>query len=71
MVRISVGQPFRMKLHAQQERHAADALRFKFQRFDDPIIADCDGLQRLGHLPHRLMMRAVHAQLLRAGYLGE
>src|SRR5438105_11659692 len=68
---ISVRQPFRMKLHTQQERQQMRRIGFQLHAFNDSVIATSDDLQRLGDSPHRLMMGAVDAQTLSAGYVGQ
>ena len=71
MLRIPIREALRMKLHAQKERQPASRTGFQFEAFDNTIVRNRDRPQSRGDSVHSLMVRAIDAQLLRAGYLGE
>jgi hypothetical protein len=68
---VTIRQALRMKLHAQQKRHATQRIRLQFEPFYNSVVAPGDCSQRRSDFVHRLVVRAVYAQFMGAGNLGE
>jgi len=64
VLRVFIGEPFRMELHAQEKREARRAVghsRLQFHGFDNPIFRSRNGREWFSRFQKALMVRAVHA----------
>src|SRR5690349_18797874 len=71
MFRMTVSEPFRMKLHTQQKRQPTLGVWFQLHGLNDSVPAPARYDERISRALHSLMVRAVHAQRASARYLGE
>ena len=60
-----------MKLDRQQKWQQARPIPFQFHAFNDAVRAGSSHLQRRRHARDSLVMSAINAQRLPAGYLGQ
>ena len=68
--RIAIDQSFRVELNAEKKREQIFS-GLQLKHFYHPVTTDSCHLQAGSNLCYCLMVRAVHADLLLSGYLGQ